>query len=225
MSITGPLARLWLLVLGSGIRKTLPADTASLAGAAEATSHRPVTDGRPTTEILSASGNASPLDIGLATELTADDSPGLLLWQVTNRWQAAIRAALKPYGLTHVQFVLLASLTWLAGIDNGGPVTQRELADQAATDPMMTSQVLRALEQRSLVSRSAHPVDRRAVAITSPTPVRSWRTVPMPRSKRATGSSSAHWGRSGRRSSASSVPFGRRPDPTDRGRQPNRPRY
>ena len=44
---------------------------------------------------------------------SADESPGLLLWQVTNRWQAAQRAALKPFELTHVQFVLLASLTWL----------------------------------------------------------------------------------------------------------------
>ncbi len=100
---------------------------------------------------------------GLATEHpSADESPGLLLWQVTNRWQAAQRAALKPHGLTHVQFVLLASLTWLQA---DGPVTQRELADHAATDPMMTSQVLRALEQRALIRRSDHPSDRRAVAV------------------------------------------------------------
>jgi DNA-binding MarR family transcriptional regulator len=90
---------------------------------------------------------------------TADDSTGLLLWQVTNRWQAAQRAALKPFDLTHVQFVLLASLTWL---DADGPVTQRQLADQAVTDPMMTSQVLRALEARGLVRRDAHPTDKRA---------------------------------------------------------------
>lgn len=100
----------------------------------------------------------------LATEHpTADDSPGLLLWQVTNRWQAVQRAALKPFGLTHVQFVLLASLCWLAA---DGPVTQRQLADHAVTDPMMTSQVIRALEQRELVRRSAHPDDKRAMAVT-----------------------------------------------------------
>ena len=93
---------------------------------------------------------------------SAEDSTGLLLWQVTNRWQAAQRAALKPHGLTHVQFVLLASLTWLAA---DGPVTQRQLADHAATDPMMTSQVLRALEERGLVQRLAHPSDRRARAL------------------------------------------------------------
>ncbi|MEU2630609.1 MarR family transcriptional regulator [Kitasatospora sp. NPDC007106] len=91
-----------------------------------------------------------------------DESPGLLLWQVTNRWQAAQRAALKPYGLTHVQFVLLASLSWLQA---DGPVTQKHLADHAATDPMMTSQVLRALESRGLVHRLPHPHDRRARAL------------------------------------------------------------
>jgi DNA-binding MarR family transcriptional regulator len=93
---------------------------------------------------------------------SADDSAGFLLWQVTNRWQAAQRAALKPFELTHVQFVLLASLTWL---DADGPVTQRQLADHAATDPMMTSQVLRALESRGFIERSAHPADGRAWAL------------------------------------------------------------
>jgi len=91
-----------------------------------------------------------------------EESPGFLLWRVTNRWQAAQRAALKPFGLTHVQFVLLASLTWLAADE---PVTQRRLAEHAATDPMMTSQVLRVLEARRLVRRRPHPTDARARAL------------------------------------------------------------
>jgi DNA-binding MarR family transcriptional regulator len=100
---------------------------------------------------------------GLATEFgSAQESPGLSLWQVTNRWQAALRAALKPLGLTHVQFVLLASLTYL---DDAGPVTQKQLADHAACDVMMTSQVLRTLEERGFVSRAPHPSDRRARAL------------------------------------------------------------
>jgi DNA-binding MarR family transcriptional regulator len=99
----------------------------------------------------------------LATRFSrAEDSTGLLLWQVTNRWQAAQRAALRPFGLTHVQFVLIASLAWL-GTD--GPVSQRRLAEHAGTDAMMTSQVLRSLEGRGLVRRSAHPDDRRARAV------------------------------------------------------------
>ncbi|MGV9662692.1 MarR family winged helix-turn-helix transcriptional regulator [Nocardia niigatensis] len=103
---------------------------------------------------------------GLHTEFEhADESPGLLLWQVTNRWQAAQRAALAPFDLTHVQFVLLASLTWLTSRSGGEPVTQRDLADHAATDPMMTSQVLRTLEQKGLLERRDHPTDRRAKSL------------------------------------------------------------
>lgn len=104
----------------------------------------------------------------LDTRFAGDaESTGLLLWQVTNRWQAAIRAALKPFELTHVQFVLLASLTWRAasGEAASGPVTQRELADSATTDRMMTSQVVRGLEARGLVTRSGHPDDRRSILV------------------------------------------------------------
>ncbi|MFJ9366061.1 MarR family winged helix-turn-helix transcriptional regulator [Nocardia sp. NPDC101769] len=105
---------------------------------------------------------------GLRTEFEhTDESPGLLLWQVTNRWQAAQRAALAPFDLTHVQFVLLASLTWLTSRSGGEPVTQRDLADHAATDPMMTSQVLRTLEQKGLLERRDHPTDRRAKSLVS----------------------------------------------------------
>lgn len=101
---------------------------------------------------------------GLRSDFTdPDDSPGLLLWRATNTWQAAQRAALQPFDLTHVQFVLLASLTWLR---SGSPVTQRALADQAHTDPMMTSQVLRALEAKRLVRRRPHPSDARARSLT-----------------------------------------------------------
>jgi DNA-binding MarR family transcriptional regulator len=102
---------------------------------------------------------------GLRTEFAgADESTGLLLWQVTNRWQAAQRAALQPFGLTHVQFVLAAALTWLG---SDGPVTQRRLADFAGTDPMMTSQVVRVLERRGLVDRTPHPGDGRAWALSA----------------------------------------------------------
>ncbi len=100
----------------------------------------------------------------LATEFGGpEESPGFLLWQVTNRWQAAQRAALKPHQLTHVQFVLLATLTWL---DAEESVTQKQLAAAAATDVMMTSQVVRALDERGLVTRADHPGDGRAKALT-----------------------------------------------------------
>lgn len=89
-------------------------------------------------------------------------SPGLALWQVTNAWQRQIRAALVRHELTHVQFVLLASLTWM---DRSEPVTQRKLAEFAGTDAMMTSQVIRTLETKGYVARSPHPTDKRAVTV------------------------------------------------------------
>ncbi|WP_010204334.1 MarR family winged helix-turn-helix transcriptional regulator [Salinibacterium sp. PAMC 21357] len=89
-------------------------------------------------------------------------SLGLALWQVTNQWQRQVRATLKPYDLTQVQFALLASLTWLG---NAAPVTQHALAEQAGTDPMMTSQVLRNLESKGYVTRSPHPSDGRAMVV------------------------------------------------------------
>ncbi len=96
--------------------------------------------------------------------LQATDSPGLLLWRATLRWQRLIAAALKPLDLTHVQFVLLASTWWLTHVAGETP-SQRRLADHAGTDAMMTSQVLRVLEAKGLVARTAHPDDSRARSI------------------------------------------------------------
>ena len=90
----------------------------------------------------------------------AGDSPGFLLWQLTNLWQQAIHAVLSPFGITHVQFVLLASLAWLE--KSGGAVSQVALARHAHTDVMMTSQVLRVLEAKGLLRREANPSDSRA---------------------------------------------------------------
>lgn len=91
-------------------------------------------------------------------------SPGLLLWRVTNSWQRRVREALSPLGLTHAQFVLLASLVVLG---EEQPITQRELADFSGIDPMTTSKGIRALESRGLAERVPHPTDRRAQTLTA----------------------------------------------------------
>jgi DNA-binding MarR family transcriptional regulator len=98
---------------------------------------------------------------GPASEFeSAEASPGLLLWRVTLAWQRHMRAALAPHDLTHVQFVLLASVWWL--VDHGGPPSQQRLAVHAGTDPMMTSQVVRRLADRGLLTRAPDPGDARA---------------------------------------------------------------
>jgi hypothetical protein len=44
---------------------------------------------------------------------SAEESPGFLLWRVSTLWRRAIEAILKPLGLTHPQFVVLATTAWL----------------------------------------------------------------------------------------------------------------
>src|SRR6266508_660147 len=93
----------------------------------------------------------------------ANDSSGFLLWQVTALWQRRVAEALRPLGLTQVQYALLASRLWRSR--KGEDVTQSRLAGHAKLDVMMTSQVLRALEGRGLLERRPHPTDTRAKAL------------------------------------------------------------
>jgi DNA-binding MarR family transcriptional regulator len=89
-----------------------------------------------------------------------EDSPGFLLWQVTNSWQRRIRHALKEIGLTHVQFVLLTATDWLENAKL--PTNQTNVAKFAHTDVMMTSQVIRTLKAKGLVAVEEDPSDTRA---------------------------------------------------------------
>jgi DNA-binding MarR family transcriptional regulator len=95
-----------------------------------------------------------------------EQSPGFVLWRATLVWQRGITAALEPFGLTHVQFVLLACAWWLGREETP---RQADVAAQAGTDPVMTSEVLRRLEAKGLVEREHDPVDRRArrIVVTS----------------------------------------------------------
>jgi len=102
----------------------------------------------------------------VAESLLPDESPGLLLWRTTLLWQRRITAVLKPLGLTHVQFVVLTSAWWLDR-QAGQTPSQRDLAEHAAIDTMMTSQVLRTLATRGLVRRERDASDSRALRITA----------------------------------------------------------
>ncbi|MGG1550989.1 MarR family winged helix-turn-helix transcriptional regulator [Paenibacillus ferrarius] len=92
----------------------------------------------------------------------AEESPGFMLWQVTNLWQKAIRNALEPFELTHPQFVLLFSCKWLNEHNDHTGITQVQLAQHAQMDVNVTSQVLRTLEKKGYLERRPHPTDARA---------------------------------------------------------------
>ncbi|PJZ54667.1 MarR family winged helix-turn-helix transcriptional regulator [Leptospira adleri] len=93
-------------------------------------------------------------------EEKAEESTGFLFWQITNLWQKKIRENLLALDLTHVQFVLLASLAWFE--EAGQKATQVRLAEHAKTDVMMTSKVIRSLESKKLLTRKPDPADSRA---------------------------------------------------------------
>ncbi len=80
-----------------------------------------------------------------------EQSPGFLLWQVSTKWRRLLETALGEIGLTHPQFVLLASLGWLHRTKSH--ISQVELARHCKTDITMTSQVLRTLEKKGYIAR------------------------------------------------------------------------
>src|SRR5258708_29539695 len=90
------------------------------------------------------------------------ESPGFLLWKISNAWQRRQRTALQAYGLTHSQFVVLATATWFGAEEI---LTQARISQLSGIDPMTTSQVLRALEAAALIERVDHPTDPRAKSI------------------------------------------------------------
>ncbi len=92
-----------------------------------------------------------------------EESTGFLLWQVTNLWQREIKKALEKYGLTHSQFVLMASMYWLE-LDKQKS-TQIVLSNHTKIDPMTTSTVLRTLQKKGLVLRKEHENDTRAKTV------------------------------------------------------------
>jgi DNA-binding MarR family transcriptional regulator len=89
-----------------------------------------------------------------------EDSTGFLLWQIVHLWQRQVEIALAELDITHLQFVLLAGIGWL--IRNNDLLTQSRLGEFCKIDVMQISQVVRKLEVKGLILRSAHPTDTRA---------------------------------------------------------------
>lgn len=77
------------------------------------------------------------------------------------RWQRTINAALKPAGLTHSQFLVLAALDHVQRA-TGDAVNQHTIALDAGLDDATTSAILRALESRGLIDRGPTHGDARA---------------------------------------------------------------
>lgn len=87
----------------------------------------------------------------LSVHDTPEKSPGFLLWHISTSWRSSIEKVLKSMGLTHPQFVVIATLGWLSR--NGNLVTQAAIGKLAGLDPNTTSQIIKGLEQKKLIKR------------------------------------------------------------------------
>jgi MarR family transcriptional regulator, organic hydroperoxide resistance regulator len=75
-------------------------------------------------------------------------------------WQRHVEEKLEPFGLTHLQFVVLISTAW--HMRTSGPPSQAELARWAQIHPMQVSQVVKLLMNKKLLLREKMPNDARA---------------------------------------------------------------
>ena len=99
----------------------------------------------------------------MTTAAEPSPTPGFLVYRLATKWQAAVDRAVAPFGITHAQYSVLASLR---GMTRGGRrPSQREVADRLGLDPVFISKLVRTLEQNDLVERNDHPTDARAFAL------------------------------------------------------------
>ncbi len=59
---------------------------------------------------------------------------GFVMWRVVHRYQREVEQALRPMDLTHLQFVTLTLVAWMA--QDGKAATQSELARFGDVHPM-----------------------------------------------------------------------------------------
>jgi len=94
----------------------------------------------------------------------AEDS-GFLMLQVSSLWGDCHDKVLKKrYGLSHMQYAVLASVYWLA-LNSEKQITQTILAQHTKISQMTISQMLKNLEAKGYVYRTIHSVDVRAKAV------------------------------------------------------------
>ncbi len=90
----------------------------------------------------------------------AEKSIGLSFIKAYNIWHRKIKNKLGDLGLTHPQFVVLASLGYLA--QQQEEVKQIDIANNADIDVMTCSTIVRNLEKLTLVYRCTSKQDTRA---------------------------------------------------------------
>lgn len=95
--------------------------------------------------------------------INQEESIGFLLYNLTTLLQRRMKRELDTLDITHMQFVLLATLKRLS--KKSKAVTQIEIATESKADKMMVSKVLRTLQTKGYITREEHSIDTRAKTI------------------------------------------------------------
>lgn len=90
-------------------------------------------------------------------------STGFIFIRAYNKWHTTIKTELRHVGITHPQFVVLTVLDFLSQSDEF--VSQASIAKMADMDVMSVSQIIRGLEKKDFLARTANPKDTRANAV------------------------------------------------------------
>ncbi|MGW7680108.1 MarR family winged helix-turn-helix transcriptional regulator [Kribbella sp. NPDC054772] len=93
----------------------------------------------------------------------SEATPGHLVWRLSMKWRVAVDRALAPRGLTHAQYVMLASLYGLER--DGRAPSQRELADHTGLEALYVSKLARSLDADGLIQRTRDAVDTRTMRL------------------------------------------------------------
>ena len=84
----------------------------------------------------------------------SEDSTGLLFMRTYNKWHTIIKNELKKLNITHPQFVVLTSLSYLS--EKEKEVTQIMISKISGIDVMTISQILNLLEKNDFIKRKVH---------------------------------------------------------------------
>lgn len=102
-------------------------------------------------------------DFPFKTENLEGDT-GFLMLQVSRLWaEFHGRKLKKHFGLSEVQYAVLASVYWFVLHDQ--QVTQTILARHTKIDPMTISQMFKVLEKKGYIHRTTHLADIRAKTV------------------------------------------------------------
>jgi len=92
-----------------------------------------------------------------------NENSGYVLLRAAQQYRLEIAKILHPYDMTPTQFFILMSIWYQT--KHTAPPTQVQVAEYAAIDINVTSQVVRKLLARGLIERSVKPGDSRAYVL------------------------------------------------------------